>query len=623
MFSLPTLDTTGDAPAKKQIIEFGSYNDSPTINDGDMRDMQNLSSDEYPFITQRKPRGIYNAQLTKEGDIIANTQVFTAPSALLSRRGKLAVCDGQSLYFGETEDGSPKLLDYITLTEETPKSIAAINNKICIFPDKIWFDVRDEEDIESSGSDFINNKWGKIENIVSVYETTTGETIDGTWGRNLQPITRDSDDEEQSLVYTAVTPEAAENAYYDSVRFSPGDSVAISGFSDSRNNITSVIQKVTIESAHIGQGIYEHTVTLSFPPSSFQAVTAADIESGDAFADGNSITIARRCPDLSHVMESDNRLWGTCDEENAIYSCKQGDPTNWYYYREGLASNSYAVSVATDGNWTGCCAYGAHLCFFKENYIHRLYGTKPANYQINTIEAQSVEEGSARSIVVVNNTLFYKSRLGIMAYSGNIPELISEHFGTAKYKNVVAGTNGMKLYFSMESCDREGVWDFIVFDVQKVMWHKEDHLHLVDITSHNGKMVFAEYGKKYLTVIDADVPVIEQESELGDLMILRKEEHVKWFAVFGDFDEYVEDKKIYSKMQLRLKMSDGSDLTVSVMTDESGNWEEIMHVYTETKRSVYVPIVPRRCDKFRIKIEGTGRCRIESLAREYREGSEV
>ena len=86
---------------------------------------------------------------------------------------------------------------------------------------------------------------------------------------------------------------------------------------------------------------------------------------------------------------------------------------------------------------------------------------------------------------------------------------------------------------------------------------------------------------------------------------------------------FIEDKKIYSKMQLRMKMSDGSSFTISVMCDDSGNWEEVLHMYSETRRSVYVPIIPRRCDKFRIKIEGRGQVTIESLAREYHEGSEV
>lgn len=611
MYELPTLEIN-EAPARKQTIDFGGYNDAPIIDDGDMRDMKNLSSDSYPFITQRQNRGIYKAEYI-DGIPTANVSMFDNPTAILSRREKLAVIDGSDFYYGEDEYGSPILIDYLPLSDAPDKNMVAINNKICIFPDKVWFDVRDASELGEN-----EHKWGKIANTVSIYKTTSEMDVDGTWGRALRNIERDAEATDQILEFTAVTPPPSEAGYYDAIRIMPGDAVSLSGFANAANNITAVVQKVELTKTY-GDGttdFYEYDVKLHFPASSFEAVDAAT-------EDYTCIRIERKCPDLSHVMEHDNRLWGTCDEENAIYACKQGDPTNWYYYREALSSNSYAVQVATDGAWTGCCAYGAHLLFFKEDYIHRIYGNKPANYSLNTIEAQSVEQGSSRSIVVVNNTVFYKSRLGIMAYAGGVPELVSDNFGTAKYKNVVAGTNGMKLYFSMESVERPGEWDFMVFDVHKVKWHKEDNTHAVDFAYHNGKMIYVEAGKRYLMVVDADVPVVEIESELDDVLALRYDPRIDWMAVFGDFDEYIEDKKIYSKMQLRMKMSDGSAFTISVMCDDSGNWEEVLHMYSETRRSVYVPIIPRRCDKFRIKIEGRGRVTIESLAREYHEGSEV
>lgn len=623
MYQLPIFDTD-DTPARKQIIQFGSYNDSPTIDDGDMRDMLNLSSDSYPFISQRKPRGIYNASYDESGRVNANLDMFEDPSALLSRREKLAVIDGTSFYYGEDEDGSPILIDYITLSDDgAEKTMVAINNKICIFPDKIWFDVRDVDGL-LAGDEY---KWGRLDCESKIYKTTTfpEEAQGGKNGWGIQPITRDSDDVMQYISFWAALPADGPEwyqpviDYYDAFRFKKGDAVTLSGFvTTPANNITAVIQSVTISLEATTGGYQVYDITLGFPPSSFQATTASE-----QFENGY-LTIKRACPDLSHVMESDNRLWGTCDSENAIYACKQGDPTNWYYYHEALASNSYAVSVATDGRWTGCCAYGAHLCFFKEDYIHRLYGTKPSNYQINTIEAQSVEAGSSRSIVVVNNTVFYKSRLGIMAYSGNVPELISEHFGTAKYKNVSAGTDGMKIWFSMESCDRAGEWDLFCFDVQKVMWHKEDHSHVDDFTYHLGKVIYIDHEKPYLMVMNADVPIIAVESAVAEEQsVFRNDNDIEWYAVFGDYDEYIEDKKIYSRMQLRMKMDEGADLTISIMCDESGTWEKVQHIFSEQKRSMYVPIVPRRCDKFRIRLEGKGRCLIESLAREYREGSEM
>lgn len=64
------------------------------------------------------------------------------------------------------------------------------------------------------------------------------------------------------------------------------------------------------------------------------------------------VKLERRVPDLDFVTEQGNRVWGCSREENSIYACALGDPTNWYSYR-GIASDSYAVSVGSDGAFTG------------------------------------------------------------------------------------------------------------------------------------------------------------------------------------------------------------------------------------------------------------------------------
>ena len=50
-------------PLQERILEFRGYNKKSVINDGEMRDMYNLSSDEFPCLYQRKPRGSFPLQL--------------------------------------------------------------------------------------------------------------------------------------------------------------------------------------------------------------------------------------------------------------------------------------------------------------------------------------------------------------------------------------------------------------------------------------------------------------------------------------------------------------------------------------------------------------------------------
>jgi hypothetical protein len=67
-------------------------------------------------------------------------------------------------------------------------------------------------------------------------------------------------------------------------------------------------------------------------------------------------------------------------------------------------------------------------------------------------------------VAIINETVLYKSRLGIMAYSGGIPQLISENFGTDKYYQAVAGTDGTKYYLSA-LCN--GDPELLVYDMEK------------------------------------------------------------------------------------------------------------------------------------------------------------
>ena len=94
-------------------------------------------------------------------------------------------------------------------------------------------------------------------------------------------------------------------------------------------------------------------------------------------------------PELDFVTECDNRVWGCSKKENVIYGCTLGDPTNWYSY-QGTAADSYAVTVGSDGPFTAAASCLGCVLFFKENCIHRLYGTKPSEYRLSSVRCRGV-----------------------------------------------------------------------------------------------------------------------------------------------------------------------------------------------------------------------------------------
>ena len=49
-------------PTSRSVIEaWMGYNRNPRIGDGELFDMENLSSDRFPVLAPRKPRGVYAA----------------------------------------------------------------------------------------------------------------------------------------------------------------------------------------------------------------------------------------------------------------------------------------------------------------------------------------------------------------------------------------------------------------------------------------------------------------------------------------------------------------------------------------------------------------------------------
>lgn len=530
-------------PSQERILEFKGYNKKPVIDDGEMRDMFNMSSDEYPCLYQRKPRGLYDHGISG----------LQQPASLLVKDKKLAIISDGIFYY----DG----VAYPELGITNDTKMVAINTKICFFPEKKYFAIRENEEGK--------HEIGNIPEEVSIDDTV-----------NVRMTSA-------SLIF--------ESTYDFAKKFKAGDAVTIST-TNGYLELSAAIEDVT-------------NYSLTFTADTFATYIAeaaedaiTDDETGTSYLEKEitGFKMERTCPDLDYVLEYNNRLWGVSSKDNTIYASKLGDPCNWAYF-QSTNLDSYYAEQGTDGEWTGCAAYSSHILFFKEDCIHKVYGNKPGNYQITTAQCHALEKGSHKSIAVINETVLYKSRLGIMAYSGGVPMLISDNFGKDRFTDAIAGTDGIKYYLSA-LCNGEP--ELLVFDMERMLWHKEDNTRVRDFCYHNGKIIYIDHNDNEIYEMDSDTP-------------LDNEKDINWMAEFGPFDEFIEEKKVYSKMKMRLKLEEGSELNVYIRIGD-GEWELVQYIDDHAERAQLVPIVPRRCDKFSIKLEGEGNCRIESLVRQFR-----
>lgn len=641
-------------PMTERIIEFKGLNKRPVIDDGEMRDMLNMSCDDYPCLTQRKPRAVYSD--ADDPNMWADMDL-QAPVSMIQKGTmengvnvkKLAVIDLVNGSYVFKYDG----VAYPGLSLSADTQMVAINTRICFFPEKLWFNVLTRESgtleaetsaesitVKSDGGyyqELIFNSYDEEDlnlSPIGAGQSQTGTITDspmdgstlscelhtlmagGTQRFTLNfkrgeasslpvlcgTVAYDGDRSftlqvESSFPFTAnlksVTyiSENTSSGAVDLLQFSAGDVVNIYGalqIGDKTFDYTSTPASCLIEMV---EGIKLYILDGTFIELSAEGVTTASMA---------NVRIERKCPDLKYVIEYNNRLWGLDNANNEIRASKQGDPTNWNYY-QGTSIDSYAATQGTDGEWTGAAAYSNHLLFFKEDYIHKVYGTKPSLYQIETATCYGLEKGSSKSVQIVNDTVFYKSRVGIMAYSGGAPVLISGEFGDDVYKNVISGQDGRKYYCSMET--EAGAFEMLAFDVESGLWHKEDASRATDFCYYKGKLLMLINGS-----------VMYADASTG-------ESGMQWAAEFGPFDEYVEYKKIYSKIRMNLVMSAGSTVTVKIKIDNE-DWQVVNELSADEYKEENTIVVPRRCDRYGLRLEGTGKVQIRTLTRQYRMGTD-
>lgn len=364
--------------------------------------------------------------------------------------------------------------------------------------------------------------------------------------------------------------------------FRAGDGVTITGASVEGNNKTAVIREID-------------GGALRFYENCFETGNAAQ-----------SVTVKRAVPDMDFLCENENRLWGC--KGDMIYACKQGDIFNWNVF-DGVATDSYAADVASTGDFTACASYLGYPCFFKEEHIYKVYGDRPSNFQVMGSASMGVMKGSGGSLAIAGEQLFYLSTSGAAVYTGGMPKSLAAPFGSVKYKNAVGGSDGRRYFISME--DDKGFYSLFVYDTECGLWHREDETEAVGFGREGADFYCLEAGG-----------VMWQRDSEGEIEA-EKEGVIESMAEFGDFVDNDPNHKGTAKLQIRCELDEGAWIKISLMFDSDGEWKNVWEMEATRKCSRYIPIIPRREDHFRLKIEGRGMWRIYSLVRESYGGSEI
>lgn len=334
------------------------------------------------------------------------------------------------------------------------------------------------------------------------------------------------------------------------------------------------------------------------------------------------IIISEGVPELKYICAGNNRIWG-CDGET-IFCTAFGKPLEWFEYAASSDSNDADVSFAITpfdgfGEFTGCCFYDNTPMFFKENAVYKVYGSRASGFTLSTDEKPGVIKGAAKTLTVTNDMLFYLSPVGVMRYYGGSQKCLTDEF-CEKFTKGVGGADSDKYYISMTS--GEG-YKLFVYDIKKGLWCVEDDTQVIDFVKHNNKLYFINSQNELMGLnYDKDMLSPFETSELVC------EDNFDSEIEFGDYYMNNPNKKGLSKLFFRIGVEENSTLTLLINYDSESIegkrvWQEVKTVGANAKRSYILPVIPKRCDHFRIKLKGHGGFVLHSMSYEYYVGTEL
>ena len=600
--------------SRSLVRAFGGLNETYACTEAEYSEGVNFSTRDFPALSTRKPR--------------RKLRTLTGLNGMYHLNGLLTVCGRDLVYTSDDRDADAVTCEDVVL--DGKKTLTGLGTKILIFPDKIAFDTADGSisplgalwqsegqsvkfaPCDASGKTYKVDSCGKEE----PEKPTDGQTFlkiedeEHPWSSTgtLEVYSTNSGNwTAVPLEYCRITAAGVEKlfAQWDTVtaRGTAAKQVGMWEELDGDLVVYDVLENgLRVQAAAKGDFFYGTLVQ----GADSALWTSMDGRETRSFSVSTPVSMERRVPDLDFVTECDNRVWGCSSKENVIYACKLGDPTNWFSYR-GIAADSYAVTVGSDGAFTGAATCMGYALFFKENTLHKLYGSKPADFQLTSLRCRGVAKNAARSLCVLNETLYYLSPDGVMAWDGSIPVKVSGALDASRLahaQNAVGGALDGRYYLHV-SRDGGGQARLLVYDTERGLWSEEDVCSW-DMASTGGQLYL--WDGQALWAADPDR---EPDWKSTDGV----EKKIRFEVTTGDIGLDGAEDRYLSRLTLRLDAVCSSTVEVSVSYD-GGSWEPAAEITAEKPHGSYdLSFVPRRHGTLRLRLKGTGQITLRSIAK--------
>lgn len=581
---------------------FGGYNHQLSCQDGEFFDMKNMTAQYYPILSPRQNRGI--------------VRKMKNPQGILDKEELMWIDDGH-LYV----DGEEITLSGVNISTEAsmcPKTMAKMGAYVIIMPDKIWYNADSgecgymESSYEAAGGKKVTFTLCNVDGAAitwhdaAYYETNEPKNGDYMMA-NVNGKTSLKVYSSTTAVWSTVTTTYLQiSAEGIGKMFDKDDGVKIT--IDNSNAEWTYASNIFVNDD--GEGKLSTNTTIM--DKTDDCITIIGILNENKEFTNLPIKVERKVPDMAFVTECNNRLWGCSKDGHEIYCCKLGDVKNWNCYA-GIATDSWAVTIGSDGKFTGAITYLGYPIFFKEDCLIKISISATGAHQTKETRCRGVQKGSERSLAILNETLFYKSSTCVCVYTGSLPASISDQLGDVRYSEAVAGTIGNRYYISMK--DRDGVSHLFVYDQKSGLWCREDNTEALYFCKHGDDLYYIDEKDNTMKSVRGTL--------LYDVSEKKTEGRFDWFVESGTIGYTMPDNKYISRINARISLDFGTNVDFYLQYDSSGVWEHKFNMSGKGTKTFTVPVIPKRCDHFKYKIVGKGGCKVHSITKTLEQGSDI
>lgn len=538
---------------EREGSDFKGYYNEPFGGLTRFREMQNMTGQDAPLIRTRDPRRLVRTVEDCHG--------------IFGRGKKLGWVSGTHLYYNGSEVGGTTTTSTVNGETVTTVTGALADNEKTFCQMGAWVLIMPDKKLFNTETGTLTN----IENSVTIAGTVTYTPCD---------INGDSDDY-ATAVYVKVAATGIGSG------FAAGDVVTFTGSTKGFN------------------GDYQLNVV------SADYVTIIGTMDAASATQSGGLKLERTMPAMDYMTECDNRIWGCSSANHEVYACKLGDPTNWRCY-QGLSTDSYAVTVGSEGDFTGAVTHLGYVLFFKEEQILKVYGNRPSNFQLTSSKVRGVEKGSEKSLNVMNETLYYLSQTGECGYEGALPGSVSQAWGSDKYHDGIAGSAYGRMWLSVLNGSNQPV--LFTYEGSTGLWHIEDGLRVKSFAKTETALYAADSDGKIWILTGKDTNAYDGTNAAD-------ETGIPFMIETGDLEMSFMERVRVQKILARLKLGNGAKARIIAIYDDRDEVTAAAWTGTLSKMAREVAIIPHRCDHMRIRIEGTGPMELMNLNYLFKPGT--